>query len=515
MPDIRADEIITLRHKRNFIQFGGPTPTSPVAYAGQNAQYMAIEGLSVSETGGIDPIFVPDPNRIGMYRLVGRSITPPDLASATLLMREKHGSIPRQLYRIGCQFNLYESVGNCSDLSDFLQGWSDYVLVYSGALVTDKDFGNRSAWDSDDAAEDSLSITLADVYPVGPLSFGEGAASEADREVVDVVYQNTLSCGDCGPSVSPSDRIYAITKSSGAGSPGMPAEVIYSLNGGTTWYQMDITGIGASEDPLGVDIVGNYIVILAGTSAAPAYYYAEINSKTGVPGAFTKITTGFVANHQAVDLYVVSPREVFMVGEGGYIYKSTDIASGVSLVNAGIATTQNLYRISGNGDTIVATGAGGVIIKSINRGATWSTTTTSPTVSDIRAVAVVDKFIYWIGHIAGRIYYTLDGGETWTEKGYSGSGVGSVYDIVFPTREVGYISYTTATPAARILATWNGGADWTTAAPRILNMPTYQRANRLAYPTADSATSVNNLTIAGLSSGGTDGILLVGIASRL
>ena len=100
------------------------------------------------ESGGVDPIWNPDPRRIGSYTLVGRQITPPDLASATLLMRERHGAIPRQLGKINCQFNLYEPTGKCKDLSDFLAGWSDYVLIYSGAIVTDKDLGDRSAWDS-------------------------------------------------------------------------------------------------------------------------------------------------------------------------------------------------------------------------------------------------------------------------------------------------------------------------------------------------------------------------------
>ena len=79
-------------------------------------------------------------------------------------MRERHGSIPRQLGRIGCQFNLYEPTGGLQDLSDFLAGWSDCVLICSGAIVSDKDLGDRSAWDSDDAIEDSLSLVPADVY---------------------------------------------------------------------------------------------------------------------------------------------------------------------------------------------------------------------------------------------------------------------------------------------------------------------------------------------------------------
>jgi hypothetical protein len=186
MPNINADEIITLKHKRNFIQFGGGRPSNIVHYAGQNAQYMTIDGLTIPEIGGVDPIWVPDPRRIGAYRLVGRSLSPADLPSATVVMREKHGSIPRQLTRIGCAFNLYEVTGVCKDLSDFVSGWSDYVLIYSGGIVTDKDGGTRSAWDADDPVEDSLSITLSFIYPVGPIGFGEGASTLVSLNVVDI-----------------------------------------------------------------------------------------------------------------------------------------------------------------------------------------------------------------------------------------------------------------------------------------------------------------------------------------
>ncbi len=520
MPNITSDEIVTQKHKRSFIQFGGAIPTASVMYGGQDGQYMTIDGLAMPESGGIDPIWVHDPNRVGVYKLVGRSITAPDLANATLIMHERHGSIPRQLGRIGCQFNLYESTGGCQDLSDFLSGWSDYVLIYSGALVTDKDMGTRSSWDGDDAIEDQLSIVLSDVYPIGALSFGEGASTQVDREVMGIAFQSTVSCGDCSPATDGASRIYAVTKSSGAGSPGYPAELIYTLDGGQTWNQANITGIGASEDPTGIDVAGRYVVISAGTTAAPAYYYAQISGTTGVPGTISKVTTGFVANYPPADIYVAGPREVYFCGTGGYIYKSTNIPGGVTVLNAGVATSNNLTRIHGNGDTLVAVGASGTIIKSLNRGKTWSTTTAAPCAGagcTIQAVQVMDKLRYWVGTNQGRFYYTLDGGDSWTELTFPGSGVGQVYDIAFPTQEVGYVAYTESGPTAKILTTWNGGKDWTKLDPRIQNMPTFVKPGRLATPHTgnDAGMDANNLAVAGLAGNGTDGIILIGAASRL
>lgn len=509
MPDLTVDEIVSSKHKRNFIQFGGPRPANKVQYAGQDTQYLTIDGVGVPESGGVNPVWVHDPNHSGKFKLVGRTIDPPDLANASIKMREKHGAIPRQLLKQNCQFNLYELTGTCGDLSDFTGGWSDYVLVYSNAIVTDKDLGTRSSFDADEPLEDGLSVVLSDVYPVGSLSFGETATTQADREVIDAVYGPVWPCTECDDGTQ---RIYAVTKSSG-GSAGLPAEVIYTVDGGSNWSQMNITSFGATEDPLAIDFVGGYLVVLG----LDAIHYSLVNQDTGVPDTtWTKVSTGFVAAGSPNDIYVAGPREIYFCGDGGYLYKSTDITQGVSVLSAGTVTSSNLFRIKGSGSAIYAVGAAGVVIVTTNSGVTWATTTSTPTGSSIVALEVINEKLIYIGtSTTGSVYYTLNGGATWTQITFSGYGTGNVWDIKFPTAEVGYISHSTATPTARVWSTWNGGADWTRTKYRIMNWPTFQKAGRLACPVSgDSGVNANNLTIAGVSGGGVDGIVLVGVASK-
>jgi photosystem II stability/assembly factor-like uncharacterized protein len=89
-------------------------------------------------------------------------------------------------------------------------------------------------------------------------------------------------------------------------------------------------------------------------------------------------------------------------------------------------------------------------------------------------------------------------------------------DIVFVNRHVGYIAARTSTPTARLYATWDGGVSWTRQPERILNMPTFSRANRVAVPQgADSTTASNTVALGGLSGGGTDGVIYQGIANRV
>lgn len=506
MTNLNADEVITSKHKRAFVQYGGPRPNNPVKYAGQDAQYLFIDGVSDPESGGVDPIFVPDHRRPGAYRLVGRQISPPDLANATLNMLEKHGGIPRQLLKEGCRLNVYELTGDCRDLSDFLSGWSDYILVYSNAIITDKDLGTRTSMDSDEAITDGISVVLGDIYPVGSLSFGQEAATLVDREVSGITYGSLVSC-ECDNS---SEYVYACTKSSGAGSPGLPSELIYSVDGGDNWSEAAIDGIGATEDALAIKVVGQYLVIL---SDGDAYYYATINRKTGVPGTFTKVTTGIVAAGTPRDFAVLSPREVWFCGDGGYIYKSTNIVNGVSVISAGDATSENLARISVLDNTILTVGANGAVVISLNRGATFATTTVSPEAASLTACGVRDQDRFWVGSANGNLWYSLTQGESWTQYEFAGDGAGQVDDIVWVNDDVGFFAHQTAAPLGRLFATWNGGADWTSTSPRIVNLPTVDYVGRIAYPEGSSGIAANNIALAGLAGDGLDGFIVLGVAA--
>lgn len=521
MPQITANEVLTYKHIRDYIQFGGPLPGNLAQYYGQDAQYMAVEGVKVPEGNGkIDPIWVADPRRIGKYRLVGRKVSPPDLAEATLKLYERHGAIPRQLSRINCPFNHYQPAGTCKDLSDFLNGWSDYVMVYSGALVDgSKDLGTRTSIDKDEVIEDSLPLKLNDIYPIGALSFGDNAQTIVTLEVIDAIYGSREQCGECQPADDGAKNIYAVTKSSGS-TPGTAPKFIYSNDWGVNWTQGTVTGLGDTEDPISIDVVGKYLVITTQTAGGPTisgYYYAEIDNATGIPGTWTKVTTGFSATYLVNDVYVLSPREVYFCANGGAIYKSSDITAGVDwALFPGTVTSASLKRIHGQNETIVSVGASGTVVFSANRGKTWATATASPINATLQALAVVNDNVWWVGANNGSLWYTLTGGAVWAQKRFSGDNSGQVRDVICVTDEVLFFSHDTATPTARIFSTWDGGQDWTNTGPRINNMPTASRFNRLACPDVDNAgLAANTIVVAGLSGGGSDGILLQGLASRL
>lgn len=524
MAKLTGDEIVLQNHIRIYRQQGGPGADRPLLYAGKSTQYLMIDGVNRAIRGSVTPVNVPDPNRRKAFRTVARSQEAPEYSTFDLTVLQKHGSLPFSLSDLSCEQNFYLSVGACKDPSDFLRGWSGMFYIFSGALPGESvDMGALTGWDSDDQIEHQIPFTADTIYGVGKMSFGEKAGPQIDREVIDLVYGSNLDCGDCGPEDNGTKRVYMLTKSSGAGSPGLPGKVVYTVDGWTSFGEATITGIGANVDPTAIDIVGDKLIILV--NAEDAYYYATINAITGVPGAFTKVTSGFVAAGSPNDLYVLDNNNIFIVGDAGYIYKLSLVGDAVSVLSAGTVTTQVLNRISGDGeDTIVIVGFAATVITSLNRGATFATTITSPGspgvgTNSLQALAVIDDQRYWVGSSQGYLFYTITSGETWVQSRFSGDQAGVIYDIIFPTREVGFISHSTATPTARIFATWNGGNSWTNESPRIQNLATFNRATRIAAPNMQDINGMtlaaNTLAIGGLSGGGTDGIALLGAAAIL
>lgn len=511
MPKPDVSLVTTTQMRRLFFQPGGPLPGNVPVFAGKNGQYMALQGVQ-RPLRNIEPIRLYDPSRSRRYIIAGRRISAPDFPTATLRILESRGTLPFQLGDLSCPFNLYLPVGACKDPSAFLTGWDILVEIVSWAEATQVDEGDRMAWEEDNMVEDAVAVTLEAKYAIAALSISAEASANIDREVIDVIYGGGVQCGDCGPSNDGTSRVYAVTTTSGAASPGLPAEVTYTIDGGLTWTSVGIDGFGATEAPVAIDIAGDFLIVVG----ADAYYWATLNRR-GVPGTFTKVSTGFVAAGSPLDLYVLAPNEIFFSGEAGYIYRSTNVAAGVEVIDNGNATTSNLLRIHGDGlNTLVAVGADSAVIRSVNRGLAWATTLAEPfdIPLDCYSVCVKGPEVYFVGSgNSGRMEYTLDGGETWTPIAFTGTGQGYVRDIVAGTDEVMWMVHDDNTPTGRLWASWDGGQSWVRndgGSQRVLNWPVIDRVNRIATPNSTRQISGNYVALGGLAGDGTDGVLLLG-----
>lgn len=501
MPSITKDLIVLQTDIRFFYQLGGTCPGNTLKYAGQDGQYMNIESAT-NPIRSIDPIHVQDPKKGGRFRRVGRNRSAPDLPTASVMFLQRRGYLPTQSLKMRVKpVTFYAIAGGAKDLTDFLNGWEHYIKIMSQGEVTEPT-ENMSAWDSGEQVEDELNFTFDSIYSIGPITFSEKAAATVYSEVKDVAY-GELDDGTVA--------VYAVCDNTIA-SPGQAPAVYYRTTEGGSFTELAITGAVSTDVPQAIVVMGQYLIVVFDNGTTGGYFYAAIDSDTGVPGTFTKVTTGFVTAKAPKDIYAPDARSIFFVGEGGYIYKSTNITAGVSVLDAGVQTTNQLNRIAGKDEVLVAVGESDTIVYSKDRGRSWSTpTNVSGGGNGLDAVEVVDNKVWWVGDDGGDAYYTTDGGKTaWTNAGLPAT-VATVQDIVFPTDEVGFIATATSGPAAVIYTTFDGGNTWTATTPRLGSIGTHDRINRIAIPESpENAIRANYLACGGLAGNGSDGVILIG-----
>lgn len=492
-----ANELLKQGNTRTFYQPGGPG--TPAYFFGLDTEYHFLDSATIPTNGAIDPIFIPDPRQPGRYKLVGRKVAAPALPQIKIQFMESWGGIPRILMAPKCEFNLYEVHGRCSDISDFNRGWEGYMMIYSGFKFVDTvDMGARSNPTSDEMLADGVSATGIAAYPVGSLGFGEEATTEVVVEVIDIVYGTNVQCANCGTENDGSQFIYAVTRAN-VGSPSAPGQVVYTLNGGVTWSTSTVTGIGTTNQPTFIDIAGNVLFLAAGTNL----FYTVLDENTGAPTTWQTITMPAAM----VDVYVQSPTSIWYVSSGA-IWRANDVTIAPTSIDAGAGAA--LHRITGVNDTIIATGAAGVVRFSNSNGNGWVNATV-PASTILHAVAAMDESTWFVGGNNGNVYKTTTRGASWTTLAFQNAGNGAINDIQIATREVIWIGQTISN-VAYLVTTLDGGNTWinnASGSPRLLNWPTFQSISRLAVPKyAEPSIAANYISIGGLVTGGADGILL-------
>jgi hypothetical protein len=486
---------------RVFLIEGRARPDRTASYKST----MRLMGISQG-FGDIERIELPSEDQYGNFEEVGQIRGAIERATTSLEGRYAL-DLKSDLLKLGqqrCAFDIQLHMGACQDPRTFSA--FDKIVVLENASITSYSTEDLGALASSDNAlvNETAEISAEKLYEILKISFGQKAASIVTNEVVDVVFCDAISCGDCTGYTDGCYKIFAVTTSAG-GSPSTPADVVFSIDKGVNWYAHDVDTLGAANAPSAIACVGNYVVVAS--NAANSLYYALKTQFDGMTDpAFTAVATGLVANKEPNDIWSIG-NYAFVVGDGGYVYEIEDVTAGVAVLDAGSAVTSNLNAVHAISQTMaVAVGDGGTVIYTTN-GSTWATTTTNPVGAGVNltSVWVMNENEWFVGSDAGRLYYTLNQGATWTEKSFSGSGAGVVYDISFVNDTVGYISHSTAAPRARVLRTYDGGNSWVIM-PEDGSMPLADRFTAIATCPYD----VNLVVAGGLADDAADGMIVLG-----
>lgn len=498
------------RDYRTFVQFDGPGPTNELRYRKRDTTNIMVGDVANPNIGGVDVHWDFSDQAGSAFEVAGYALTAPGgFPETDVTIREKPGrlSILRSL-RGNRMVSFYTAGGDCGADRGNPNAWTTKLRVYCAAIVREASANSLTAFDGDDAfIEDTVAVTfLGGIYDIAPLSFSTQLNALSTRELVDVAYGDP----DCWLMNADGTRwLYALR----AGAVGTAPDVLYRTDlTGAAGAAATLTGAATAEVAKAIRVVGSRVLVLT-----EAGLYVGTISTTGVPGGFTKVTTGFTLPANAPqDMHVISGQEIFIVGNGGYIYKSTDPLAGVTAINPANSITGNFNRIHGSRDLLVAVGAAGAVVYSTDRGTNW-TVGAAPSANALNCVCVLPNGIVWVGDNAGGVFYSRDRMQSWTQKTLDSNGttITAIQDIKAPTRDVIYIAGTTATPTARIFSTFSGGYSIVTSHDprfaRMATLPTFNRANRLAFPNVASTDyRANYLAIAGLATGGTLGLMLSG-----
>lgn len=457
-------------------------------------------GRLAMNQGNPTRIRIPDPNQYGQFLTIGIIPGDPDLPEIPVTRRYTTDlSTLMAVANSQCDLDAQIHMGACKNPQDFNRGWQKIIILEAAHVQRYGTSDAVGALEPRDRVIVNEEATLQgeNMYEVAPLIITETAQTTVTREILDVAICDSVTCGsDCG---SPSDgcqNVFMLSTSTGA-SPGAAADVIYTTNSGGAWNKTHVTTLGVVV-PDALACVGDNLVVVSATD--DALHYAALQDIIDAVETWTKVTTGFVGGKGPTCIFAASPNAVFMGGKGGYIYETSDPTNGVTVQSNGSITSQDLLAITGLDDQhLVTVGKSNTFLITNDGGTTWQALTGPSVGNDLIAVAMISNLIVWVSDSVGGLFFTVDGGNHWTAKSFPGGSGGKVRDIIFPTRSVGFMAYSTAAPAGKLYRTLDGGGHWYLMPEGPGSIP----ANN--YVASIVACNVNTVFGGGQGSGGTDG----------
>lgn len=486
-------DIVSSPFSRVFLIENGANPQNVPSYEG-----LWKAGAVSFGQGDVTPIRIPDQNAYGKFTTVGTIPGEQDLPELPITARYTlQLSEMLRLVNIGCTHDLQVHMGTCQNPQNFNGGW-DKVLILETSRISNYSTTDLGALEPGDNAVVNEEVTWQGqlVYEVGKQTATELGGTTVNAEVVAVAICDQAGCGGvCGAASDGCQNVFFIQIAGGV-SPGLGASVVYTENGGSTVGSTVIDSLAVGEAPNDAACVGDNLVIVSEDSES--LHYADISDILDGTETWTEVTTGFVATKGPLAIWSLSSNETWIVGEGGYVYFTDDPTSGVEVQDAGVATTQDLNDVHAfDSEHVVAVGNSNAVVRTTD-GTTWGSKTGPAVGVALNCVWMKSVDIWLVGSAAGRLYYTINGGDTWTEIGFSGNGAGQVDDIVFASESVGWMSHRTAAPVGRIFRTIDGGRSWVLS-PESGTMPDNDRINSIA------ACSPNIAFGGGLGGGASDG----------
>lgn len=501
-------DIVQTQYSRMFVLENRAGPTSAPLYQG-----FWKAGAFTWAQGDVTLVRVQSADQYGQFDTIDKLSGDRGAPTLTITSRyEFQISDLLRLVRRGCDSDYQVHFGKCRNPRDFDRGW-EKILVIESARPTNYSTGDLGAADPSERAVvvEEVPVAGEDAFEIKPITYAQKATTLISREIVGVSVCDSPTCGVCGLSSDGCSIAFAVGLGSGAASPGLAPELYATNNGGGVWWELPITTMLATEQPIDLTCVGTNVVVVSQTGGSlhvtPIIEAADAADNIT---SWSKVTTGFVAGGAPRSIASASPTFTWIVGTGGYIYFSSDPSSFVTVQEAGNVTTQQYNDVFAlDNEIVLAVGNANVVAFTDNGGASWHGITGPAPGVNLTVAALQSARVWWVGTAAGTLYYTTDAGAHWFPKGFPGSGAGTVRDIAFSNGTVGWLAHSMVVGAnerGRILRTVNGGYSWYVSPEDVgQTIPTNTYIGKLG-----ACVDPNKIFGGGLGATPTSGMLVLG-----
>lgn len=460
---------------RVWLQRNGPNSAFEflTAYGAGNVQRPA---------GTITPYYEPDPAQYNGFRVIGKTKGVPGLPTSSL--ETVYKNVASVLMGLTCPAHVQYRFGVC-DRPDNPNAWDKILHLFKaepGAWA----LNNVISREPNNLAPvlETLELVSEEIFEIIAMAVARKSVAETGNAISISVSRVANCAGLCGPATSICDEIYVGTHPSAYAT----ANLLRSSDGGANFAATTSDPLAAGDDIGAVFQIGSRVIVVDTSSATPTIAYSDDDGAT-----WTTVTYGGGAVGDLNDGFGLDWNHIYLCGNGGYIYLSADGGGSFDDQTAGVITVENLNKIRvlpslvgycvGNNNTVLKT----------TDGAAWSAITGPEAAATLQALWVIDENRVWVGTAAGKLWYTIDGGLTWTQRsGWANSGTGQIKDIEFVNEEFGFMVHVTAGGVGRILRTIDGGATWVYTTGGIGTTPTNAGLNALAVCGVNSAFAVGD-----------------------
>lgn len=405
-------------------------------------QYLPCHDLEdITESNG-SVTLIQCINERGEYETIGASVGAPEPTTTTL--GTYIGKVADWIETVRCPFALYVML-SCGKKGVF-ENWDRAMLVQvlnvsgrtrSGLVRKDEDVAAMHTFDIEAApgVTDFFRLTSA----------AQAIDAAVLGQLTSLRFSDDVACWDaCGETQEPCERGIATTTATTAAA----ANVLISPEwaGTAGWAASAADPFAAGEDiadGILIKVGRNVTRILVVRGTTDATNPAEIAYSDDKGATWNLVDVGSTNGEYAIKkgaLFALNAYEVYLVTDGGRIYKSED--AGVTWEvkeDANITASQYNYIHFTNSQVGYAVGTAGLVVKTIDSGKNWGQVGAAAGSSELYSVWALSRNRVWAGGSNGEMYYTDDGGDTWNLR-VVGDTTAAVNDQAWWNDYYGYIA---------------------------------------------------------------------------